>query len=446
MFQRLNSAWTWLSNIGVKEETRDIQKVKARIFNYLVLTILVIQLLLWIRELISADYIGLTIITTFCLISITFLSLHHFFGLGIAGSVLNIFFPFVMATYLLLVGKGEGVEYSFFVFMLSAIIFQSSRPFQIFLIIYNISLFLLVMNYVEQYGTLLDRGAEEQSDYTIVFVAASLCFASAMYIFNRALERYDNKSSSLISSLQSKNSKLVIMNEELERFTYIASHDLKTPLRNIVSFLGLMEKRLKEGKVEDIEEYFTVVKDNASDMYRLIEETLEYSKMDQHEWKEEEVDLDLVIDKIRDQLTLSLDERINIEARYLPTVKGDSFYIYKLFLNIIENGIKYNDKVNKKIKLTSIINKNATIISVEDNGIGIEEKYHEQIFTMYKRLHTKEEYQGTGIGLSMCKRIIEVMKGDIWLESQPGKGTTFFIQIPVNIKKVAPELIQNKFQ
>lgn len=429
MLKSIKSLWRGLGNIGLREEMQGIQRAKNRIFNYLVFSILLIQLCLLVREVITQDLIGLILISSFCIISISFLLFNRFLGLDKAAGIFNIFFPLIMGLYLTMVGKGEGIEYSFFVFMLTAIIFQRNRNFQIFLIIYNISIFLSGIYWIDTHGVLLKEREGEQSDYTVLFVAASICFAVVIYVFTRALEQYDHKSADLITSLQQKNEKLATINEELERFTYIASHDLKTPLRNIVSFLGLMERRLKEQKNEEVEEYFSIVQDNARGMYRIIEETLEYSKIGQNEWKKEAVDLDLILDKIKDQL-LNPEERHCIESANLPVLTGDSFYIYKLFFNLIENGFKYNTKVAKKVCVEAEIKKDTILVRIKDNGIGIEPKYFDQIFEMYKRLHTLEEYQGTGIGLSMCKKIVQAMDGKIWLESTPQKGSTFFLEFP----------------
>ena len=430
MFQVLYFAWNKLANIGMREGMREVEQVKAQIFNYLVLAVLFVQLPLVFRELFSGDYVGSAIISSFFCFSIVLLLMHHYLGLELTSGIYNLFFPTIMTMYLILIGTGDGVQYSFFVFMLTAIIFPSKRNVQIAFIIYNISLFIAGTYWVEQFGPLLDRGAEEQGDAVVIFVAAAICFAVVMYMYNAALERYDQATMTLIDSLQNKNSSLAVMNEELERFTYIASHDLKTPLRNIVSFLSLIEKRIRENRMDEINEYFSVVKDNAHGMYELIEETLEYSKLGQNEWKEEEIDLDLVVDKIKDQLSLG-DINVVIEKNPLPIIKGDAFYIYKLFFNLIENGIKYNKKSTKKIQVNTQVNNFYVLISIADNGIGIEEKYYQKIFEMYKRLHTQDDYQGTGIGLSMCKKIVEMMNGKIWLESIPGTGTTFFIELPV---------------
>jgi signal transduction histidine kinase len=435
MTTKFLSLLRFLPNIGIEPAMSDKEIAKARIYNYLILTLLIIQSLLLIREVVTQDPIGLTIISTFCTISISFLFLHYRFGLDTSAGALNTIYPLAMGTYLLMIGRNEGVEYSFFVFMLSSIIFQKNALFSAFLIAYNISIFIFANLYIDEYGILLDRGKDkEEDDYMVIFIAASICFALIMYVYNQALEKYDQKSSELIDSLQNKNDKLITSNQELERFTYIASHDLKTPLRNIVSFLGVMERQVKEGKTEDLEKYFSIVTDNARNLYDLIEETLEYSKIGQQEWKSEAIDLNALAQKIKEQLQDTSSEEISIEFPELPIIQGDDFFVYKLFFNIIENGIKYNHSQPKKVSVQSKEHPNHYEISITDNGIGIPQEYLQQIFIMYKRLHTRDNFQGTGIGLSMSKKIIEKMGGQIWVKSTPNKGSTFYFTIPKSPK------------
>lgn len=428
---KILSLFQLLPNIGIEPAMSDKEIAKARIYNYLILIILAIQSLLLVRELLTQDIIGLGIIISFCTISSLFIFLHYRFGLHVSAASLNTIYPLAMGTYFLMVGKNEGIEYGFFVFMLSSIIFQKNALFSVFLIVYNISIFIFATFYIDEYGTLLNREAgKEQEDYMIIFISSSICIALIMYVYNQALEKYDQKSSELIDSLQNKNDKLINSNQELERFTYIASHDLKTPLRNIVSFLGVMERQVKEGKSQELEKYFSIVTENARNLYDLIEETFEYSKIGQQEWKSELIDLNTLTEKIKEQLQHTSTEHVSIKFQELPIIKGDDFFVYKLFFNIIENGIKYNNSKIKNVDIQSQEYEKYYEISISDNGIGIPQEYLQQIFIMYKRLHTKDHFQGTGIGLSMSKKIIERMGGSIWVKSEINKGTTFHFTIP----------------
>ena len=235
------------------------------------------------------------------------------------------------------------------------------------------------------------------------------------------------------NELQITNEKLKQSNLELERFAYIASHDLKSPLRNIVSFLGLCNKRLKEKKYEKIEEYITFATDNAKQMYTLVQDVLEYSKVNNQSmtgW-EKEVDLNEILANVIYNIDSDIRQKnAEVQTCPLPVVKGSKVHLLQLFQNLISNGIKYNANELPKVQLSHEENMDEHIIRVEDNGIGIETQYHEKVFDMFKRLHTQSNYSGTGLGLSICKKVIQDMKGRIWLESEPGIGTTFFVSIP----------------
>ena len=236
------------------------------------------------------------------------------------------------------------------------------------------------------------------------------------------------------NELKVTNEKLKQSNLELEKFAYIASHDLKSPLRNIVSFLGLCKKRLKENRYEKIEEYIKYASDNASQMYTLIQDVLEYSRVNNNQsmtgW-EKEVDLNEILANVIYNIDSDIKQKnAEVQTCPLPVVKGSKVHLLQLFQNLISNGIKYNANELPKVQLSHEENMDEHIIKVEDNGIGIETQYHEKVFDMFKRLHTQSSYSGTGLGLSICKKVIQDMKGRIWLESEPGIGTTFFVSIP----------------
>ena len=233
--------------------------------------------------------------------------------------------------------------------------------------------------------------------------------------------------------LKKVNEMLEQSNNELERFAYIASHDLKTPLRNIISFLSLIERRLKGNADASIKEYFTFAKSNAKQMHYLIQDVLEFSKIESGtDIIKEKVDLNesllLVTQNLQESMVRKNSE---IFSNHLPVVEGNSVHLMQLLQNLIGNGFKYNESTQPKVEINYDQKDQKHFFSIKDNGIGIEPEYHSQIFEMFKRLHNNGEYQGTGIGLSICKKIVDRMKGDIWVESQLGEGTTFHFTFPV---------------
>ena len=253
---------------------------------------------------------------------------------------------------------------------------------------------------------------------------------SVIHLFLTQIERYNETNKQLLKTLETNNQRLKVANEELERFAYIASHDLKTPLRTIISFTGLLERDFKRNKLDSFPDYFNYVKEGAKQMDSLISSTLEYSKMN-HEIhiEKKEVDLNVIVDDIKMKLLQNYGDAVIIEKDELPVVLAEEGQMTLLFQNLIENGLKYNQKTNKIVQISSKIESEKILITIKDNGIGISKEYHEQIFNMFKRLHTSNQYEGTGLGLAICKKIVDRMNGKIWLESEEGNGTTFFIEL-----------------
>jgi light-regulated signal transduction histidine kinase (bacteriophytochrome) len=221
-------------------------------------------------------------------------------------------------------------------------------------------------------------------------------------------------------------------NRELTEFAHIASHDLKAPIRGIMSFAQLFERRNK-AKFDDTDrEYFNYIKSNASQSARLIEDLLNYSKIDKNLGEPTEVDLNKSIFLATMNLQNVIQEKkAEIIYENLPVVMSHVSLMTHLFQNLIGNGIKYNKNPIPTIKISAKTLDNTEIVySVKDNGIGIPEQYQKDVFAMFRRLHGQTEYEGTGIGLSFCTRIVETYSGRIWLESEIGVGTTFHFTLP----------------
>jgi len=223
-------------------------------------------------------------------------------------------------------------------------------------------------------------------------------------------------------------------NIALERFAYIASHDLKTPIRNIISFLGLMKRRLSPTEFEKVEEYFNFVNLNAHNLHQLVNDVLEYSRLTNREQlKIEAIDFhQIVINSMKAIGDSFLEKTAVVECNELPTnLMGDHIKLTQLFQNLFENSLKYNQSKKVKITVNYQLANGYHQFSVKDNGIGIAPEYQEQIFEMFKRLHTVDEYHGTGIGLATCKRIVEMHQGKIWLENDVDEGATFVLTVKV---------------
>ena len=263
--------------------------------------------------------------------------------------------------------------------------------------------------------------------YTINFCFASCIFIVTFRSFVANIKNANHK-------LQNTNKKLNQSNQELERFAYIASHDLKSPLRGIINFIKLFNRRYGKDLDEGGKEYFHLIQNNATQMYQLIDDILEYSKSNNRVIQKGKVDMnDLIID-IKKGIEVSKNyPNAKILFDNLPIVLSDKSMIRQIFHNLIENGLKYNNSPTKIIFVRMTEKKETVNFIINDNGIGMEEEYLEQIFEMFKRLHGQGEYKGTGIGLAICKKLIEQLDGQVRVTSKIGEGSTFQLSFPKSI-------------
>ncbi len=249
--------------------------------------------------------------------------------------------------------------------------------------------------------------------------------------FKRVETELREYQSTLEEKVGKRTEELARSNAELEHFAYIASHDLREPLRMITSFLQLLERRYNDQLDQDANEFIGYAVEGAKRLNDMINDLLEYSKVTSKEPELVPVNLEKVLENALINLVIHTEEKnALIDHDPLPTVNGDEKLLILLFQNIIGNGIKYNDKKPPKIHISATEKDNQYIISIKDNGIGIKPEHLDRIFTIFQRLHAKDEYNGTGIGLAISQKIIHQHHGEIWAESEPGKGTTFYFTLP----------------
>ena len=219
-------------------------------------------------------------------------------------------------------------------------------------------------------------------------------------------------------------------NEELEQFAYVASHDLQEPLRMVSSFTQLLERRYSDKLDNDAKEFIGYAVDGANRMQRLINDLLDYSRITTRGNEFSKIDLSAILAySIRQLQEKILETGTLVTNDDLPQITGDESQLIRLFQNLIENAIKYKGEFSPRIHISSKSTPGFWHISVKDNGIGIEPQYSERIFQIFQRLHSKEAYPGTGIGLAVCKRIVERHGGKIWIESIEGEGSEFIFTI-----------------
>jgi light-regulated signal transduction histidine kinase (bacteriophytochrome) len=231
--------------------------------------------------------------------------------------------------------------------------------------------------------------------------------------------------------LQQVNQNLSRSNDELEQFAYVASHDLQEPLRKVTSFCELLREDCEESLSEDGRRFLGYVVDGATRMRTLIQDLLSFSRIESQGQTHSLVDANKAVLRASRSLAAIIEEAgAEVTHDQLPEVVADSTQLTQLLQNLIGNAIKYNGNPIPQVHISSELRDASWVFSVRDNGIGIEPQYFEQIFGVFKRLHSMDTYRGTGIGLAICKRIVDRMSGEIWVESSPGEGSTFFFSVP----------------
>ena len=230
-------------------------------------------------------------------------------------------------------------------------------------------------------------------------------------------------------------------NKDLEEFAFIASHDLQEPLRMVASFTKLLAKRYKDKLDEDANDFIKYAVDGAIRMQNLIEGLLSYSRITTRGKLFNRIDVNSIMDKVILNLKNSIEETETIITYdVLPTILGDESQIEQLFQNLIQNSIKFRrNGIPPQIHISSKKQKKEWIFSVNDNGIGIDSQYFDRIFVIFQRLHLRNEYSGSGLGLALCKKIILRHGGKIWVESKIGEGSTFYFTIPIEKNEIEEE-------
>lgn len=235
--------------------------------------------------------------------------------------------------------------------------------------------------------------------------------------------------------LQDVMKELERSNKELEQFAYVASHDMKEPLRMVSSYLQLLEKKYKGKLDENADDYISYAVEGALRMSTLINDLLLYSRVSSKERELTYVDLNEVVENVLGDLEVLINESgAAITYKDLPTVKADRLQMQQLFQNLIQNAIKFRKNEGVSVEINSQRMGPEWLISVKDNGIGIDPGFYERIFIIFQRLHDRDKYSGTGIGLALCKKIVERHGGRIWVESEPGRGSEFYFTLPAENK------------
>jgi signal transduction histidine kinase len=266
----------------------------------------------------------------------------------------------------------------------------------------------------------------------VVLALAFMLTSKAVLTFEKKLsklnETLEKKVAERTAEAENRSRQLAVKNQELEQFAYVASHDLKSPLRNIGSFVQLIQRKLDGTTDSDLNDYLSFVLNSVKKMNDIINDVLLYSRFGQQAATFEMVPIGEVIDEVCQMLGNEIKQKKVEIHRDIQAgqVCCDRRQMEQLLRNLLDNAIKYNDSSRPVLKISVVEKRSEYLFSVKDNGIGIPLEYQAKIFKMFQRLHNDNAYSGTGVGLAVCKRIVENHQGEIWIHSQPGHGTTFF--------------------
>src|SRR5207247_9731925 len=257
--------------------------------------------------------------------------------------------------------------------------------------------------------------------FMAVTVLMSLSLAAAVSESRRARQ-----------ALEAQAAELARSNADLEQFAYAASHDLKEPLRAVTSFVQLLARRYKGRLDNDADEFIQYAVEGTSRMATMVDDLLEYSRAGRHHEPFQPTDSGEALTRALANLALVIKEsRAVVTSEGLPRVNGDALELAIVFQNLIGNAIKFRGEEPPQVHVSALRERRRWLFSVRDNGIGIDPAHRERIFALFQRLHGRDRYPGSGIGLTICKKIVERHGGSIWASSTPGIGSTFYFTLPL---------------
>ncbi|MDH5719829.1 MAG: ATP-binding protein [Spirochaetia bacterium] len=264
----------------------------------------------------------------------------------------------------------------------------------------------------------------------IVSLPAAILIHS-LFFFSRKQRKLTDLLSQETMLLLDAQEKLKTVNKELEDFAMAASHDIREPLRMVTSYSQLTQKKLQNDLDEKTKQYLDFAVNGATRLQKVIDDMLDYARLGANIEEAEDIEISRLLNEVAENLHILIKENgASVKFDSVPVIRGNRSYIFRLFQNLIENAIKFRKDESPQIQIKADKKEGEYIFSVKDNGIGIKKDDYNLLFKAFKKIHNREKYQGTGIGLSQCKKIVEMHGGRIWVESNLGEGATFYFTLP----------------
>ncbi|MEM6964939.1 MAG: ATP-binding protein [Bacteroidota bacterium] len=444
MTQSLTKAVSFLRNLGVDTTQYPLEQERIRLINDTFLVGILIELMFtfylsfWL-QLERTTYIYRIIFY------LLFLLLNQLGYIKTVRFSFIILLPILLLLAMLNLGNIPIVNLFFVVFPAIVLVLLANQIERVIFVLYVVLLYL----YGDIYNDFYPSELKFQSSGTFLFAGfVGIVVLGYIYIsrFTKAKAKVIRQLRDLSNHLNTQNEMLTQnqqkilsqqqtlekSNKELENFAYIASHDLKTPLRNITNFLHLIKRKLNHYPDQNIHEYLELAHNSAKKMHYLVEDTLEFSRLNRKGLKLQQVDLNRTGMIVRRNLREIMEQKNGqiIIDENLPTIRANETQMMILFQNLAENGLKYNESKTPTVTIKNNSTSEAIVLHFQDNGLGISEKYYDRIFKMFERLHSNADYQGSGLGLAICKKIVAYYDGKIEIQSKTGQGTVFVITIP----------------
>jgi len=398
------------------------------IFNRILLVVIGATLIAILSEVINGNPKGILFAFIFIVLEFFLLWLSAIGKFRISAILLCSVLPGAITLLSLGYSDLKHLAFYFSVFALITFFYIPNAWLRNALILFQVTCYAYSNYFQEHYEPWFGVPFNQVSNLALVFVFA-LVFITVSKILVTKLRDNEVLFEANIVSLKEKKDQLETANNQLARFSAVASHDMKTPLRTIHSFVGLIEMRIKNNKLDGIEELLAQVKIGAEQMKNIIDEALNFDPINAAKNELEIINLHDIAESHYLNLKNNYGD-FEFEILNQKPFFSHKAIISKLILNLMENGLKYNDKEAKKIWLNQRLVKGEMIISIADNGIGIKPSKHEIVFEIYQRLDNGMNVEGSGLGLAICKGVLAKIGGKIWMDKKYKDGSKFIFSIP----------------